>query len=217
MAACEKLAAEIKDSFDKNGFDNTIKNYNNNTHVDINDEKLNVIGYRFSRTTQFGDWAFNENRKAGESVVFRGSSQYSVYYLKNSAYKFDYTIRECEYIRVSNKDKKVQSSLVAFYKEYEKNPTDEKYKSLLKKYDFKPLKRAYIAEDIAPELRNYIYNSDNDIGDFNLVQNGNELYFIKLTAEKGSYFDTTVKNNFIAIEVSKNLAKLQKEFPVKGN
>ena len=215
MTACENLAKEIKASFDSIGFDQTLELYKTNENVVITDEKADVIGYRYSSTTQFGDWAFAENRKAGESVVFRGSSQYSVYFLKKSAYNFDYTLREFEFIRATDKNKQEKSDLIAFYKEYQADPTEDKYNSLLEKYDFKPEVKVYNAEDIAPDLRKYIYGSDIKIGDFNLVDNGNELCFIKVIADKGSYFETTLKNNITAVEVAKNQEKLKKEFFVK--
>lgn len=215
MTACEGLAKEIKDSFDNIGFDKTLEAYKTNANVVITDEKSDVKGYRYSNTTQFGDWAFNENRKTGESIIFRGSSQYSVYFIKKTAYNFDYTLREFEFIRVSDKNKDEKSDLIAFYKEYQPDPTEDKYNSLLEKYDFKPDVRVYNAEDIAPDLRKYIYGSDIKIGDFNLVQNGNEVCFIKVIADKGSYFETTLQNNITAVEVSKNQDKLKKEYSIK--
>lgn len=54
--------------------------------------------FAYSTSGDFGKWAFDEERKAGDTTVIEGTNQYTVYYLVKTAARQEYTTKNVRHI-----------------------------------------------------------------------------------------------------------------------
>lgn len=209
------LAESIKESMETIGFDETVNLYRNNEAVRINEQKLNVIGAIYNDSTQFGNWAFEPSRKTGDAVIFKGNGQYSVYYLKKSAYPLDYTLRTIQRISVDSEDNELVSRLLKIEKELGKDSSEENFEKLAKEQKLSLKKITVKKEDLLPDASSYVYGENTKIGSYRILQDGQKVSLIKICGEAGSYFDTKITESLTELQIFKNLNKLKKEYAIK--
>lgn len=210
-----ELSQKIIDSIKAVGFEETLRVFD----IAKNNERFEVdyeTGYFYNDETQFGSWAFSDDRKNGDAVCFSGRGMSSVYYIKKTAYPFDYKLNKIQKIALNAAG--VRDSIDDLHEIEDKLSGDNNTSDNLLKYaddkgfvveETEPLK-----EDLSLSLNNWIYDTKHNIGDFTVLEDGYSISFVRYLGEGQSYFETRLKNAIVEQKLNAHLKQLKKEFKI---
>lgn len=213
MDSTKKRADELLQAIKTQGFDNAVQEYlkNVNSQKEISD--FSVIAERYKKNVQFSEWAFDESRKVGDTVMFSGKDQFSIYYLTKTMYPYDYIIKDVQ-IYETKGNYTVFSDLKSKWSKYENSKTgfsrfaDD---NGLKGYKSFP----YLKEDLPNILLNWIYSNDRKSGDFEICDYGDSIFVMRFEGEAESYFSYCVRDAFLTYEYDKYLKSISEQYEIK--
>ena len=184
MAEAEKTAKEFEEKIKSVGFDAAAEEYIKRSGLETTVEDMTFKEYPFEDNTQFGVWAFDSSRKAGDTIIFKGTGQYAVYYIEKAPYKLDYTLREVQtFARALDSG----GLMAEVYNSWcEKENTEENFYTLS---DNAKMHNA-IKSEMSKELIDWIYSDERKSGDFTMIEDESFITIVRYKGENGSYFET---------------------------
>lgn len=184
MAEAEKNAKEFEKKIKSVGFDKAADEYIKKLGLQTTLDDMTFREYGFENDTQFGVWAFDSSRKAGDTIIFRGTGQYAVYYIEKSAYKLDYALRE---VQTFARGLDSQGIMAEVYEAWcEKENTEENFYTLSKSAK----KHNAIKSEMSDKLSNWIYSAERKSGDYTIIEDESFITIVRYKGENGSYFKT---------------------------
>lgn len=182
MAEAEKMAKEFEEKIKTVGFDTAANEYIEKLGLEVTVEEMTFKEYGFENDTQFGVWAFDSSRKAGDTIIYRGTGQYAVYYIENPAYKLDYTVCQVQTFARGLDSSGIMAEVYTAWQE--KENTEENFYTLSKIAK----KHNAIKSDMSDELIEWVYSPDRKEGDYTMIEDKSYITIVRFIGENGSYF-----------------------------
>ena len=209
-SAANNLVRKIK----KQGFDKAAEEYLASIESDKKLDEFIVTEYAYEKRTQFGVWAFSDERKQGDVKIFEGSGQFAVYYIEKPAYKLDYPTRQLQMITMSY-GKDPYAALRKMRETYNKwedmENTEENFKTLSDNVELENIYK----ENTSEKLLNWVYSDVRKVGDYELIQDAASLYLVRFVGESGSSFTQRANESLGKSNFNKILDDAKEKYPVK--
>lgn len=203
-----KLADEIIESINSIGFEETVSKLklNENPLIEIKSE----IEYRYDKTTQFGSWAFESERKTGDVIGFDGRGVYSIYHIKKSAYPINYNVRKIQKISLKNIGEKDRlNQLNEIKSKLEENNTQENLYSQAERLNLDVVEIKAKKEDLSLNLEDWVYDTSRKIGDFAILEDELMTTFVRYCGESESYYEIHMVDCLYESILNDNLNELK--------
>ena len=209
----KKLAASIK----KVGFEKTLEIFNVEAKSGLFEVKYE-IGYMYEIETQFGSWAFSDDRKSGDAVCFSGRGIDTVYCIKKTAYPADYTIRKIEKITLAADS--IGDSINDLYEISDKLTGSKNTTGNLLSYaDEAGLTVETVdalKENLSYNLMTWLYDKEHKPGDKTVLEDGYSISFVRYCGESGSYFENRLTDAVVRLKIDDRTKQLRKEIKING-
>lgn len=211
--AAKSAAQRLVNRIASVGFDKAATDYLSSISSDKTLADYTVSEYAFEERTQFGAWAFNKERKDGDSVIFEGTGQFSVYYLEKAPYKLDYKTRKVQMVTMplgSDPYATVEKMQTVYSKWQEMENTEANFKTLSG-----AVSTTVFKETASEKLRAWVYSDKRAVGDWDVVEDTINLYLVRYTGEGDSSFTQKANEALGKSDYDATVAKAEKNCGLK--
>ena len=211
LSVAKERSEELLNGIKEKGFDTAFQNFISKNQLS-NDILESIVSERYSQT-QFAEWAFDDDRKVGDTVIFPGKNQYSIYYLTKTMYPYDYILANALVYEKTNKsdDPLVLSNLRKKYKDYA--DTREGFLEFVTDCNFKEFGVSpHYKEDLKSVLSSWVYLDSRKNGDFDVCKIGDYVYAMWFDSFGGSYFSNKLRDECFENEYKNHISDLLKEY-----
>ena len=216
MNKAKKDAENLVNLIKNKGYDAAVKDFSAKIGRD-NFEETFVCGYKYENNTRLGDWAFQSQRKSGDIEIFKGNGQYSVYYLKEAAYPYDYTVKKIQVISLDgNRNSDNANKIFDLYEQFETMENNESNFKLLAQNLNQSAEITQVSkEELSEQEIKWIYSEKRSVGDYSIVENNNIINLIRYCGDGDSYFNIKVKESLIERNIEEMYKRLSEKFALK--
>ena len=217
VEAASKRAEKLKEEIVKEGFDKPVNRYLKEIKSQQTIEDLTFTSQRYIKGMQYTEWAFDEQRKAGDVIVFSGTYQFSIYYLEKTPYPYDYQLNDgiIAYGDYDASNPRFQTELKEKIESQVKNDadlvkfiSDNKFKQLTSVDMYK--------ENLPSHVSQWFYSVDKKVGDLEVCIYGKSIYIMKYNGPGISYFTDTLNSKCQEDSYKSKIDELSKIIKVKG-
>ena len=176
-----------------------------------------VTEYQYEVRTNFGNWAFAEERKAGDVIIFEGTGQFAVYYIVKAPYKHDYTTKKVQMLTMSlgqDPYDTVEKMQEIYYKWQEmEDKSEETFKTLSDDIELTNVYKEYSSD----KLIEWVYSDKRVEGDWDVVEDQSNLYLIRYIGDGESSFYLKANEYLGESDFDKMLKGTEEKYSVKIN
>lgn len=226
LSNAKENAYNLKSDIITLGFDAAVSKYLERINSEKNLSDIETNTYKYETDSEFGKWAFSDERKSGDILVLEGKNCYTVFYLIKERYCFDYQTVKAQIISYRIDENNANKSYAAFSKVNKKwqsiEKTEQNFKSLVADSGYV---KTYLKSDLTDEQSKWLYNSSRIAGDYAIVEEDNMISLVRFVGVSDSYSNETIKeiifnNNYNALiskfkskyKITVKNLKLSKEF-----
>lgn len=212
-SAANRFASQLKTQ----DFDKLAQDYLTSIKSEKTVADYTVTAYPCEVRTNFGNWAFSEERKAGDVTIFEGTGQFAVYYMVKAPYKHDYTTKKVQMLTMSlgqEPYETVEKMRKIYYKWQEmEDKTEETFKTLSDDIKLTNVYKEYSSD----KLKDWVYSDKRVEGDWDVVEDQTNLYLIRYIGDGESSFHLKANEYLGESDFDKMLADAEKTYSVKTN
>lgn len=145
-------------------------------------EDLTVKKFKWSDTSDFAKWMFEDDRAEGDTTVIEGDGTYTVYFALKTAYRDESYYKNVRHILISISDdvteEQAEEKAYEIYKEWKNGVRDEEsFAELAEKYSEDPGSQSNggLYEDVyegkmVTEFNDWLFDSKREVGDTDVVK-----------------------------------------------
>lgn len=208
-----KRVDKLKEDIINEGFDKPVSEYLNEIGSEQKLEDLTFTSQRYISGVQFVEWAFDEQRKAGDVVVFAGNYQFSIYYLEKTPYPYDYNLVDgiVAYGDYDSSNPRAITELKEKLEEKVQNDSD--LMKFISDNNFKTMN--LYKEDLPSHVCQWFYSVDKKVGDIEVCIYGENIYIMKYNGQGDSYFKESLKSKCQEYKYDLHIEELSKTITIK--
>ncbi len=213
----EKTETEAQNLLQKikiDGFDEAVNDYflSIESTETIDDCIVEQAGYQKGNT--FSEWAFEYERKAGDSNIIEGNNHYTIYYITKPPYTFDYDTVNGQ---IARKKRGVgEYSFTELSVKLNDVNSNEDFLNFADTCFFVIQKDGVLLNENLPEnVSNWLFNENREESDTVLLEYGDFVFALRYRGTSGSYYETLVKQNYNNDLIDEELERLASKFNIK--
>ena len=212
----KSLANKFVSQIKTQGFDKTAQDYLASIQSDKTLADFTEKEYPYEIRTNFGNWAFSDERKQGDTIIFEGTGQFAVFYIEKAPYKLDYTTRKVQMFTmpIGQNPSKTFTKMKAIQEKWEDmENTEENFKTLSDEVTLTNIYREMSSE----KVNEWVYSDARKAGDYCFLEDQGSFYLIRFVGEGESSFTLKANEYLGESEFNEMLSKAEEKFGIKVN